>query len=80
MVTGVEPCIDEDILTLSMNVGCRVFNQQAMLKFLPILVHFDKDYMATIVPMKDVANVPGVHVHMDTNIEREIKVFIRGKW
>ena len=80
MVTGVELFRDEDILTLSTNAGCRFFDQQAMLNFLLMLVHFYKDSMATILSMKDVANVPGVRVHMDTNIKRAIKVFIKGKW
>jgi hypothetical protein len=79
MVTGVEACRDEDILTLSTNAGCRVFDQQAMLKFLPISVHFDKNSLATIVAMKDVANVPGVRVQFDTDVERSINVFYCGK-
>ena len=42
-------------------------------------VHFDKDSMVIIVSMKDVANVPGVRVHMVTDIERAIKVCYKGK-
>ena len=79
LVTGVKQCRDEDILTLSTNAGCRVFDKQAMLKFLPMSVHFDEGSMATIVSMKDVANVTGVCVHMDTDIERAIKIFYKGK-
>ena len=77
LVTKIEQCDPDDFLTLTTNAGCRTFKQHARLKFLPMLVYYDVGSIGTILAMKDVANIPGVRVYMDTTIERTITVFLR---
>ena len=51
---------------MSTNGGNKNFNKKVVLKLLPILVHFEEDSLATVLSLKDVANINGVHVTMDS--------------
>ena len=75
----IETFDPDDFLTLTTNSGCKTFKQHARLKFLPMSVYFEVGSIRTILAMKDVSNIPGVRVHMDTGIERAITVFFKGR-
>ena len=79
LVTKIEQCDPDDFLTLTTNARCRTFKQHARLKFLPMSVYYEVGSIGTILAMKDVENIPGVRVYMDTTIERAIKVFLKGR-
>ena len=50
----------------------------AELKVLPLKVHYDEDSLATVLSVKDVANIENVKIIMDTSKERAISVIIKG--
>ena len=77
MVTNVKSCSKDDFLKILINAGHRSFKKEAKLKILPMLVHFNEKSMATILSMKDVANLPGVRIHMESEVEKEINVFYK---
>jgi len=73
-VTNIQKCGTSDILSVVTNGGPRNFGHSAMLKILPIKVHFDPTFMATILSMKDVANIFDARLNMDTQLEQAIIV------
>ena len=79
MVTDIRKCHEKDKLMVATNGGSITFASTASFKFLPLTVFFNPNSMATILSMRDVANIPGVQICMDTNKERAIFVFFNGK-
>ena len=53
---------------MSTNGRNKTFKKKGVLKLLPIPVHFEEDSLATVLSLKDVANIKGVHVTMDTSV------------
>ena len=74
LVTNIRDCTDEERLILNTNGGSVSFDQMADLKLLPMSVNFNADTMATVLSIKDVANLNGVHLTMNTLEERAILV------
>jgi len=74
MVTGIKDCEESDVLIITTNAGLRVFPEIARLKFFSISVYFDENSMATILSLKDIANIPGMRITMDTSVEKAINV------
>ena len=46
------------------------------MNLLPILVHFEEDSLATVLSLKEVDNIKGVYVTMDTSVEKSILVHL----
>ena len=67
-------CIEEECLTIVTNDGKQIYNQIAVLKDLPIQVHYKEDSHTNIIFLRDIANIPGVKIAMDTTKERAITV------
>ena len=61
---------------MSTNGVSKTFRKRAFLKLLPIRVHFEEDSLATVLFIKDVANIKGVYVTMDTRAEKFISVHL----
>ena len=40
-------------------------------------VHFNEESMSTILSMKDVANVPGIIIHIDSDVYTVISIFLK---
>ena len=49
------------------------------MKLLPIPVHFEEDSLARVLSLKDVSNIKGVYVTMDTRAEKSILVHLSDK-
>jgi len=58
-------------------MGKKSFLFSAFLKLLPIRVHFNEESMAKILVFKDVADLPGVKIIIETSKERAICIFWR---
>ena len=74
LVRDMRECDEEEKLTIVTNGGNQIYNQIAVLKILPIQVHFKKESLANIISLRDIANIPGVKITMDTTKERAITV------
>ena len=48
-----------------------------VLNVLPFIVHVNYNSLATIIYLKDVNNIPGVSVTMNTSIEKAMNVILR---
>ena len=57
---------DETIQVLSNGNGSVVFSQLGTLNLFPMTVYLNPSSMANILSLRDVSNIPGVHVTMDT--------------
>ena len=64
-------------LTVLMNGRSLIFDRKGRLTFLPLNLHVNKDYLAILLYIKDVNNIPGVRVTMDTLIDKSINVILR---
>ena len=51
-----------------------MYEHVAVMKDFPLKVHFKRDSLANIIALRDVANIPGVVIKMDTSKERAITV------
>ena len=67
-------CNNNDALTIRTNGGCIDFTHTCEFQLLPIRFHFNLDSMANILSMKDVINLDGVCVTMDSSVDRAITV------
>ena len=65
-------------LTVLTNGGSLLFDRKGHLTFLPLNVYVSNNYLATIISLKDVNNIPGVRVTMYTSIEKDMNVILRG--
>ena len=54
-----------------------MYEYVANLKLLPVVVHFKKDSMATILGLKTVSKIKGVRLTMDTGIDKCIKLMLK---
>ena len=73
-VSNVRNCSSDEVLRIHTNGGQQVFSKIGRLKFLPLTVHVNESSMANILSLKDVTNIDGVRVTMDTDISRSILV------
>jgi len=62
-------CRDKDKLTIATNGGSIVFSQTGTFKLFLVKMYFNKNSLATILALCDVADIPGVHVCMDMSVE-----------
>ena len=74
LVRDVRKCGDDEILTILTNGGSQTYEQMAVMKDFPLEVHFKRDSLVNIIALRDVANIPGVTIRMDTSKERAITV------
>jgi hypothetical protein len=68
-VGDIRKCSPEECLQMFSNGGSIFYDEMAPLKLLPLDVHFNAESVATILSVKDVANIEGVHITMDTSKE-----------
>ena len=76
LVRDMRECNEEDQLTIVTNGGKQIYTKIAVLKNLPIQVHFKEESLANIISFRDIANIPGVKITMDTTKERAITVMM----
>ena len=69
-VGDIRNCSPDECLKMFTNSGSTFYDKIAPLKLLPLDVHFNEKSMATILSVKDVNNIPDVHITMDTRKER----------
>ena len=76
---NIRKCTKREKLTVDTNGGRKTFNQVGVFKLPPVKKHFCASSMAAIISMKDIANIPGVRIKMDTALDRAIFVEYKGK-
>ena len=76
-VKVINDCDKHKELTLLKNGGSLLFDQKGRLTFLPLNVKVNNNYIAIILSLKYVNNIPGVCVTIDTSIEKTINVIMR---
>ena len=74
LVRDIRKCNEGEELTVITNGGSQTFTHLAVLKDFPLQVHFKYDSLANIISLRDVANIPGVAITMDSSKERAIIV------
>ena len=74
LVRNVRDCNEDEVLTIVTNGGTQVYKQLGVLKDFPLQVHFKSDSLANIISLRDVANISGVVITMDSSKERAIMV------
>jgi hypothetical protein len=78
LVEDLIVCSEEEELVIQTNGGEKCFDLKSKMKLFPIDVHFNDDSMANILSLKDVAELEGVRITMDTSEERAISVHFQG--
>ena len=76
LVTGVRDCAPHEVLTVLTNGGGKRFTKMGKCSFLPLSVHLNEDSMANIIAFKDMVNIPGARVILDTALGRVINVHL----
>ena len=76
-VGDVKNCTEYKQLTVLTNVGSLIFDRKWCLTFLPLNVHVNDNYLAKVLSLKYVNNIPGVYVTMDSSIEKAMNVILR---
>ena len=76
LVHEVSKCPVQDQLLLITNGGSMKFEEKGTLNLFPMSVHFNPNSMANILSLKEVGDLDGVHIKMDTSQERAIHVHI----
>ena len=76
LVRDIVDCTKAEFLTVSTNRGNRTFRKRAFLKLIPIQVHFEEDSLTTVFSLKDIANIKGFYVTMDTRAEKYISIHL----
>jgi len=74
LVKNLRKFKNDETLVLMTNASDKEFNWIGDLTLFPLQVHFDKQSIATILSLKDVGNIPGVSICMDTRKEKAIIV------
>ena len=74
LVTNIRDCEHHEYLKAMTNRGSQLYKRLADMILFPIVVHFKKDSMASILSFKDVFAIPGVRITMDTAKEDTIVV------
>ena len=78
MVTNAKLCNKDNVLTILTNAGHRYFKKEAKLKCLPMLVHFNKESLATILSMKDASKHQGGEFRYTQTYKRQT-MFLQGE-
>ena len=74
LVRDIRKCKEGEMLTIVTNGGKQIYDEVAMMKDFPLQVHFNRESLANIISFRDVANIPGVVIKMDSSKERAITV------
>ena len=77
-VINVQPCDKDKVLDILNNVGSQRYMDKGTLQLLPIKVHMNTKYIATILAFKDVASIPVVIITMCTAKKRVILIHWNG--
>ena len=77
LVSNIRQCNENETLRINTNGGTKVYNQIGDLNLLPLRVHVNETSLANILSLKDVANVSGAKVTMDTSQSRSIQVLLK---
>ena len=59
-----------------MNGGSLIFYRKGLYTFLPLNVHVNENYLATILSLKYVNKIPGLRVTMDTLVDKAMNVIL----
>ena len=76
-VEDVKNCAKHKELTVLENGGSLLFDRKVRLNFLPLNVNVNNDSLSTMIYFKDVNNITGVRVTMDTSIEKAMNMILR---
>ena len=76
LVHGIKHCSKNETLLLVTNGGSMRFDQMGTLNLFPMKVHVNSASMANILSLKEVGDIHGVRVTMDTSQERAIHVHV----
>jgi hypothetical protein len=74
LVKDVKACAPSEVLTVLTNGGSKTFTKKGTCVFLPVTVHLNESSMANILAFRDIVNIPGARVTLDTDVDRTIKV------
>ena len=77
LIRDIRDCEEDEHLTIVTNGGKQVYKQMGVMKSLPIQVFYKKESLANIISLRDIANIPGVKITMDTTKERAITVTMK---
>ena len=79
MFKKISECLEEERLNVVKNGGNKAFNEIGEYGLFPIEAHFNLHTMAKMVALKDMTNVPGVRITMDSSKQHAIAVDYEGK-
>ena len=79
LVKNIVDCKPGSGVTVITNGGSQHFGAEADLKLLPMRVFFNPESMANILSLSDIANIEGVRITMDTDIDRAIQLHFQNE-
>ena len=66
LISNTRDCTKDETLLVHINGGDNIFHQQGDLNIVPMSDHYEPSFLANILSMKDVQNIPGIRITMDT--------------
>jgi len=66
LLKNLEKCRSGESLVLTMNAGHMEFGWFGDFVLFPLKLHFNEQSLATILSLREVGNIPGVRIYMDT--------------
>ena len=72
----IAPCDKHQELNIITNGGSKVFQYMAAANLLLVLVHINLSSLANILSLSDVANIPGVWLTIDMEVEHAILLHV----
>ena len=79
MLTNVRNCDENEKLRVVTNGGELSYDQIGDLKLLPIQAYYNENSIANIVSLKQVGDIPGVKITMNSADEKSIRVHYKNK-
>ena len=78
LVDGITSCGENEKLKIYANGGELTYNEKGCFKYLPLCVHFNPSSIANVLSLKQVDDMPGFHLEMNTQVEPGITL-IKGE-
>ena len=76
LLSNIRDCTEDETLLIHTNGGDTIFHQQGDLNIVPITAHYDPMSLAKILATKDVQNISGIRITVDTLEESSIIIHL----
>ena len=79
LLSNIWDCTEDEMLLFHTNGRDKIFHQQGDLNIVSMTAHYDLTSLTNILSMKDVQNIPGICITMDTLEESAMLIHLSDK-